>query len=145
MVENASGKREFTRPSGSLAKRYDALVALQNQILAKARRLSRQAASLDIQPGEDIADQSTEEILRETELTLMTEEQRKLHLIEEALRRISEGTYGVCVDCGKRIASKRLDLIPYAKLCVHCKEAREANDGLPPDFEKRDFVDELVE
>lgn len=49
----------------------------------------------------------------------------ELHDIENALRKLSEGDYGVCEDCGQRIPDARLDAIPSASVCVGCQEKRE--------------------
>ncbi len=126
-------------------KYYEALLDLQQEILGRTRELGREASQAEMEPGQDLVDQSTEEILRTTELALMSEEERKLQLIEEALDRIEQGAYGVCIDCGGKISPKRLELIPYAKLCVRCKEAREANDGLPPNPGHAATRDAMVE
>lgn len=49
----------------------------------------------------------------------------EMHEIEEALRRISEGEYGQCEDCGGRIPPARLKAMPSASVCVECQEKRE--------------------
>jgi len=43
--------------------------------------------------------------------------------IRAALRRIDEGTYGVCARCGEKIAEKRLEALPYATECIDCARA----------------------
>ncbi len=45
-----------------------------------------------------------------------------LRELEGALRRIGSGGFGVCQDCAEPIASKRLDAVPWARLCVACEE-----------------------
>ncbi len=42
--------------------------------------------------------------------------------VEEALERIEKGTYGICRDCGEPIADARLNAIPWARVCITCKE-----------------------
>lgn len=44
----------------------------------------------------------------------------EIRQIEEALRRISEGSYGVCANCGEDIAPKRLEALPTATRCIKC-------------------------
>ncbi len=46
----------------------------------------------------------------------------EIRLIDEALDNISEGTYGICEMCGSTIPKKRLNAIPFAKLCLDCKD-----------------------
>ena len=48
-----------------------------------------------------------------------------LKKIDDALIRIDEGTFGQCVVCGAEINPKRLEAVPYARLCVECKEKEE--------------------
>jgi len=56
---------------------------------------------------------------------------RKLMLdIDEALRKIQEGTYGICEDCGDEISEKRLGVMPTATLCISCKESREQLEAI---------------
>lgn len=50
---------------------------------------------------------------------------QKLKAIENALKRINEGKYGYCLQCGKKIPEGRLRAIPSAVLCVECKSERE--------------------
>ena len=50
---------------------------------------------------------------------------KKLKAIEGALKRINEGKYGYCLQCGKKIPEGRLRAIPSAVLCVECKSANE--------------------
>ncbi len=49
----------------------------------------------------------------------------RLRQIEDALRRIEEGTYGYCKECGEPIEEGRLLAKPFATLCISCKEAEE--------------------
>jgi DnaK suppressor protein len=50
----------------------------------------------------------------------------KLRLIDEALARLDEGSYGICDDCGGVIPPKRLAALPWAVYCVPCQERRAA-------------------
>lgn len=52
-------------------------------------------------------------------------EAARLRQIEDALRRIEEGTYGYCRECGEPIEEGRLLAKPFATLCISCKEAEE--------------------
>ena len=48
-----------------------------------------------------------------------------LNKVNEALRRLDEGTYGNCFECGDEIAEARLRALPFAVRCKDCEEARE--------------------
>ncbi|MCM8771079.1 MAG: TraR/DksA family transcriptional regulator, partial [Candidatus Omnitrophica bacterium] len=45
--------------------------------------------------------------------------------IQDALKKIEEGTYGICEECKNLIAKARLKAIPYARLCLKCQEKKE--------------------
>jgi DnaK suppressor protein len=49
--------------------------------------------------------------------------------VREALDRLSNGEYGVCEDCDESIAPRRLQAIPWARVCVKCQEARDRSNG----------------
>src|SRR3989344_8575862 len=65
-----------------------------------------------------MADMATDNFDREFSLDIASGEQVLLNRIDEALRKMEEGTYGVCENCEKPISSKRLKAVPYAKLCI---------------------------
>jgi RNA polymerase-binding protein DksA len=71
------------------------------------------------------ADTATETFDRELAVTLVDNAESVLAAIEQALARIEEGTYGICVNCGKPIAPERLEALPYAELCIDCKRELE--------------------
>ena len=62
---------------------------------------------------------------RELEFALDARETEELNQIEAALRRIEDGSYGQCVDCGVEIASVRLEVAPEASRCIACQEKVE--------------------
>jgi DnaK suppressor protein len=73
----------------------------------------------------NIAEAATATLDREIDYTLEENSEHVLAEIEGALRRIEEGTYGVCVNCGKPIAEERLTAIPWATYCIDCKRLVE--------------------
>ena len=62
---------------------------------------------------------------REKAFMFASKSGRLLHHVDEALRRIRKGTYGICVECGSPISAERLTAVPHARLCIKCKEAEE--------------------
>jgi len=74
-----------------------------------------------------MADLASDSYEREFTLGIASEEQKRIYAIDEALRRISEGNYGDCLSCGRRIAKKRLKAIPQTELCIECQKTKEAN------------------
>jgi len=73
---------------------------------------------------------------REQEETMRQVLQRDAAQIEDARKRRAEGTYGICVDCGRPIPPARLKAMPEATRCVECQRRREEARAGPahPDF-----------
>jgi RNA polymerase-binding protein DksA len=74
---------------------------------------------------DDLVDVATETFEREKGLALESSVQGLLQMVEEALMKIRKGTYGICEGCRKPIDANRLRAIPYARLCIKCKEREE--------------------
>lgn len=72
-----------------------------------------------------MADQGTDAMEREKTFLFASKSGRLLYHIDEALRRIRNNTYGICVECAKPIDMTRLEAVPHARLCIDCKEAEE--------------------
>lgn len=72
-----------------------------------------------------MADMATDNFDREFTLSLAANEQEGLNMIDVALRKIEEETYGMCEECQKAIPKKRLTAVPYAPLCIKCQEIQE--------------------
>ncbi|MFN3533506.1 MAG: TraR/DksA family transcriptional regulator [Candidatus Brocadia sp.] len=73
----------------------------------------------------DIAEIASSASTDELEITVAEEDARELKQIEDALARIRAGHYGICEQCGQMIKKARLKAIPFATLCVSCKEEEE--------------------
>ena len=76
----------------------------------------------------DVLDQgesSEVDIQDEIEFALIQMKAETLNKIDAALRRLEEGTYGDCFECGDEIAAARLRALPFAVRCKDCEEARE--------------------
>jgi RNA polymerase-binding transcription factor DksA len=71
------------------------------------------------------ADQGSDTNLMEQTVMMMEQERDKIRLLNDALRRVYEGTYGICEMCGENIGEARLEMIPYAIFCIACKEKME--------------------
>ena len=71
------------------------------------------------------ADTATETVDREIDYTLEENSERVLAAIDAALRRIDDGSFGVCRSCGNAIEPDRLQYLPYATLCIEDKRREE--------------------
>lgn len=77
----------------------------------------------------DVIDIASSTIGDELTLYLAESEVRELRQVEDALARIHSGSYGVCKHCGAMIPQNRLKALPFATLCIKCKEKEEEEEG----------------
>jgi len=100
------------------------LLKRKEEILADIQKRLELVHNNSIDIG-DIGDLSVEEIEKQFAIRIADREAKLLKKIEEALRRIEDGTYGICEVCGKPIGYERLKLRPVATLCIECKRKQE--------------------
>jgi len=74
----------------------------------------------------DAEEQSVSDFVEEVDFTLMQMKSETLAQIDEALRRVDDGTYGRCVECERDIPEARLVALPFADRCRDCQERHEA-------------------
>ncbi|MCP4267109.1 MAG: TraR/DksA family transcriptional regulator [Candidatus Brocadiaceae bacterium] len=77
----------------------------------------------------DTADIASNLIEDEIVMSIAQGEAREIAQIDEALKKIEKGKYGICECCGKSINKQRLMAIPFVNLCVKCKEDEERCEG----------------
>ncbi len=76
-----------------------------------------------------MADIGTDAMEREKAFLFASAEGRALLDVNEALRRLYNGEYGICEVCGQAISTPRLEVVPQARLCLRCKEKEEREPG----------------
>ncbi|MDD5081588.1 MAG: TraR/DksA C4-type zinc finger protein [Candidatus Omnitrophica bacterium] len=74
------------------------------------------------------ADAATDSYERDFNLGIVSSDRKVLLEVEEALKRVEDGTYGQCLCCGKDITKTRLKAIPYAKFCRTCQIKMEESE-----------------
>ena len=62
---------------------------------------------------------------RELDYSLEENSEELLREIDDALRRINDGTYGICENRGEQISPERLEAVPWTRLCIDCKRLEE--------------------
>jgi RNA polymerase-binding transcription factor len=70
----------------------------------------------------DWIDQSSQESDMHVHLALKQTDTKVLRAIEEAIHRMDQGVYGICMDCEEEIKPGRLDAVPWTRVCIDCKE-----------------------
>ena len=74
-----------------------------------------------------MADMATDLYEREFLLGLAEGEREMLYALDDAIKRIDEGIYGVCDECGEPVSKRRLKAMPQAQCCIKCQEKKEKN------------------
>ena len=115
-------KEALTRLRKLLVMKRDILSGDVTNLQNEALRKNRQTASGDLSNMPiHMADLGSDNYEQEFALGLIQNEEITIREIDEALRRIDEGTYGVCENCQKKIPLARLRAKPHAKYCITCK------------------------
>jgi DnaK suppressor protein len=89
-----------------------------------------------LESARDVGDQALMDLERELGISLMEMRNRRRQSIDEALARLHEGTYGICAECGVEISEKRLQAVPFAKLCVECQSKAELLEKIEREEER---------
>ncbi len=90
--------------------------------LAKTRSAEEESGD---EATQDIADKAVSSYTREFLYSLTDGERSTLLLIDDAIGRIADGTYGLCLNCGRPMLEKRLVAVPWTSYCVDCQELAE--------------------
>ena len=104
-------------------------------LLNEKERLEHERRSIlgqHSETAEEIADNhpgdaGSETFERTKELAIDAHMREVLEHIDDALRKVDEGTFGKCDRCGRQISAYRLKEIPYASLCIECQERVDAS------------------
>jgi len=92
-------------------------------------QLEHERRSLDVDSTQDSADRCINSLSRESLFERSSQLRTLLRLIEAALRRIADGSFGACIACGDDIQDRRLEALPWTQFCLHCQEVIEEEVG----------------
>jgi DnaK suppressor protein len=79
----------------------------------------------DEDAAQDIADRAASSYNKEFLFSQSNNERQLLMMVDGALARIREGSFGECISCGKEINPKRLEAVPWTRHCIECQEKLE--------------------
>lgn len=140
MKNNTSGKNAEKQNSEEVNNQFSKeeieairsnLLEMRKNILKGIDESIRQGSSKDTTEYQgDNYDIAASERDRELTYMLGDRERKKINEIDDALSKIKTGDYGICDECGEQIAKKRLQLIPYSNLCIHCQSHIEEEEKL---------------
>ncbi|HVE16275.1 MAG TPA: TraR/DksA C4-type zinc finger protein [Chthoniobacterales bacterium] len=121
-----NANRVATKLTPFLEKQRERLLILKDTLLDSMNGVARD--SLRSQTGGDAsafgmhqADAGSDAYDRDFALSLLSQEQDSLYEIDQALKRIDDGTYGVCEVSGKQIMKARLEALPFTRYTVECQ------------------------
>ena len=109
--------------------KFEKMFEAQRQGILYNDRVVREDFSVNTDDRFDEIDQAQTDIEQSMRMRLCNREALYLKKIDEALKRIEEGTFGECDDCGEEIEVRRLEARPTATLGVGCKEDQERREN----------------
>lgn len=111
-------------------KKFKRIFEAQRKTLIFNDRIVREDFSVNADDRYDEIDQATTDIEQAMRMRLCNREALYLKKVDEALKRIEDGSFGECEECGEDIELRRLEARPTATLCVSCKEEQERKEVL---------------
>src|SRR5574342_666708 len=101
------------------------LEAKREELLKIIARTEEEGRAADEDPTVDLADKAANSYTKEFLCGQTNNDRFILQLVEEALGRIREEEYGLCVHCHEEVQLKRLEAVPWARHCIECQEKQE--------------------
>lgn len=111
-------------------KKFKKIFETQKKAILDNTRVVREDFSVSSDDRFDELDQASTDIEQSMRMRLVNRETLYIKKVDEALKRIDEGTFGECQECGDDIELRRLEARPTATLCVGCKEEQERREVL---------------
>lgn len=105
------------------------LKQIESDLVVERKNITtKQSESIDIDLSGDEVDEIQGKILANVQMQLSSRDKSKIKLIDTALEKISEGSYGFCEGCGEEISEKRLLINPIFATCISCAEQLEMEE-----------------
>ena len=99
----------------------------EQKVLSERIEVERERVEPSQTANPDRADRAYDYAYRGRRMSLLEQLEDQLSEVKGALKRIDEGTYGICSNCGKAIMTERLEALPYAELCIDCQRKAGAS------------------
>src|SRR5260221_11173248 len=94
----------------------------QQELRRMVTRTQQDGRAADEDVAQDIADKAANSYTKEFLFHQSNNDRQLLQMVEGALARVREGSFGECISCGKEINAKRLDAVPWTRHCIECQE-----------------------
>jgi len=103
------------------------LQSLRSELTQRIEAIHKDTHHTEEPVEKDFAEQATQSENDDVLNALDVEAQQTVNMIDQALVRIADGNFGLCQSCGEPINSQRLEVVPYASLCIKCAEEQSAD------------------
>ena len=130
MVQNKARRNGDVKIKAEWQKFYDRLLELRDQLMRQMNGLAKESAQEMAGYSLHMADSGTDNFDRDFALSLLSSDQDAIYEIEEALKRIEKGTYGICELTSKPIPRARLEAIPWTRFTVQAQAQLEREGAL---------------
>jgi DnaK suppressor protein len=97
----------------------------QRELRQIMNRTAQDGREADAEAAQDIADRAANSYTKEFLFSQSHNERQLLGMVEMALDRIRDGSFGECISCGNEINPKRLEAVPWTRHCIECQEKLE--------------------
>jgi DnaK suppressor protein len=97
----------------------------QQDLRRMVNRTQQDGRNADENIAQDIADKAASSYNKEFLFHQSNADRQLLQMVETALVRLREGSFGECISCGKEINAKRLEAVPWTRHCIECQEKLE--------------------
>ena len=125
-MKSKLNKKDLAEYKKLITKRKNEILEAIDHISEDTLKKSQKDASGDISGYTfHMADVATDNYDREFSLGLASNDRQMLYELDDALKRVDDGTFGVCEECKSVLTKARLKALPYARLCLNCQQKRE--------------------
>ncbi len=97
----------------------------QRELRFNVSRTAQDGREADLESAQDVADRAANSYTKEFLFSQSNSERQTLQMVDGALERIREGSFGECIACGEEINPKRLEAVPWTRHCIECQEKVE--------------------
>jgi DnaK suppressor protein len=102
------------------------LLQKKQEIMEAYNKNKTYGKEADGEATQDVADKAANSYTKEFLFSLSNAERSLLHEVDDAITRIEDRRYGVCAACEEDMNAKRLEAVPWARLCLACQEKQES-------------------
>jgi DnaK suppressor protein len=101
------------------------LTTRRDELLRGIARTQQEGREADEDPTVDLADKAANSYTKEFLFGQTHNDRTLLQLVDDALDRIDDNSFGECISCHEELQQKRLEAVPWTRYCIACQEKKE--------------------